>query len=240
MLWHQGQKRIFVHDRLVPRLAILDPSLLAGAPPSVTAASGLDAISHAIESLLSTFRTPLTEARAESALRRLAGALPNAYAGGDPAASAQTLLGAYEAGLGLNASVVVGHSIAYAIAARSGLPHGVTCAMALPYCLAYCRSASEDAIAEIGASVGIDRDASAVFDWTNGLNASLGIPASLAEVGIGRDEIPAMAREVAEQYPRVNNPLPIGVESLESLLDEFHAGRVTAAWNACPNPRQYA
>src|SRR4051794_24363126 len=83
MLWHEGGKRIFVHEQLVPRHAVLDPELLRRVPAPVTAASGLDAISHAVESLLSGFRTPLTEVRSRSALRRLARALPAAYRGGD-------------------------------------------------------------------------------------------------------------------------------------------------------------
>lgn len=229
MLWHDGRKRIFVHQRLVPRQAILDPQLLAKAPAGVIAASGMDAISHATESLLSSFRSPLSEARSLSALRRMAQALPAAHAGESDGHEAM-LLGAFEAGLGLNASVVVGHSIAYAIASRSGLSHGVTCAMALPYCLAYCRSGAEQAIAEIATWVGLDQDAGAVLDWVVELNAALGIPASLHDVDIGRDALPSMAHEVIELYPRPNNPVPLALEPLQRLLEDFHAGDARAAW----------
>lgn len=78
MLWLEGRKVISVHDRLIPRLAILDPTLLTSLPVTVLAASGLDAISHAIESLLSSFRTPMTIAVAEAVLGRLSNALPGA------------------------------------------------------------------------------------------------------------------------------------------------------------------
>jgi alcohol dehydrogenase class IV len=231
MLWHEGAKRMFVHEQLVPRHAILDPHLLAAVPAPVTAASGLDAISHAVESLLSTFRAPLTEGRSRSALRRLSGALPATYSGGDDASRMQMLLGAYEAGLGLNASVVLGHSLAYCIAARTGLSHGVTCAMALPYTLAYCRPASEPLIASLGDEVGTECDGTAVLDWLVSLTEALDIPVSLDAVGIASGDLPALAQECATRYPRPNNPVPITPEALEGLLAHFHAGDPRAAWD---------
>lgn len=239
MLWHEGRKRIFVNERLVPRHATLDPALMRALPPAVMAASGLDAISHAVESLLSTFRTPMSVAAAESALRRLAAALPTAYSAPDDQSRGDMLLGAHEAGLALNASVVSGHSIAYAIASRAGLSHGVTCAMALPFCLAYSRGAAEATIAEIGPLVGTDATADATLAWSTALTASLDMPASLAAVGIGRDDLPAMAREIAELYPRPNSPAPLQPEPLERLLEHFHDGDVDAAWHdaaARPTP----
>jgi alcohol dehydrogenase class IV len=230
MLWHEGRKRIFVHDRLVPSHATLDLELLAKSPPPVTAASGLDAISHAVESLLSTFRSPLSEARSRSALRHLSHALPAAFAG-EPSAHGEMLLGAHEAGLGLNASVAVGHSIAYAIAGQAGLSHGVSCAMALPYCLAYCRPASEDQLVEMAPWAGLEPEPKAMLDWIVELNDDLGIPGSLAEVGIDVDAIPTMAREVVELYPRPNNPVPVELESLEALFVDFYNGHAQEAWS---------
>jgi alcohol dehydrogenase class IV len=232
MLWHERRKRIFVHDRLVPRHAILDPTLLAALPKPVMAASGLDAISHAIESLLSTFRTPMTAAAGQSALRRLAAALPVACSAPDEAVLGEMLLGASEAGLGLNASVVVGHSIAYAVASRTGLSHGVTCAMALPYCLAYSRSGAEAPIAALGPLVGTEATADAVLSWLTRLTASLDLPASLDAVGIAAGELPGMAAEIAQSYPRPNSPVALEPAALERLLGHFHSGDVDAAWSA--------
>jgi alcohol dehydrogenase class IV len=231
MLWHEGRKRIFVNERLVPRHATLDPALMRALPGSVMAASGLDAVSHAIESLLSSFRTPLTIASATSALRRLAAALPVAFAEPDDDTRSEMLLGAHEAGLALNASVVSGHSIAYAIASRAGLSHGVTCAMALPYCLAYTRAAATEIIADIGAIVDGDRAPDATLSWSTGLAASLGMPASLREVGIALDDVPCMASEIADLYPRPNSPAPLQSKPLERLLTHFHAGDIAAAWD---------
>lgn len=228
MLWHERQKRIFVHALLVPRIAVLDPDLLIGLPRPVAAASGMDAISHAIESMLSTFRSPLTTVAAQSALRRMAGALPAEFAQTQPQTRQEMSLGAYEAGLALNASVVIGHSIAYTIAARTGLSHGVTCAMALPYCLAYCRDQAEDQIRAMADIVGVPAEVDSFIAWVNDLAASLQIPLSLAAVGITADDLPSMAAECCERYPRPNNPRTVERREVERLLRQFHAGEIAA------------
>jgi alcohol dehydrogenase class IV len=182
--------------------------------------------------LLSTFRTPLTESAARSALALLAPAVPIAYESGDAEARYATLLGAFQAGLALNASVVLGHSLAYVVAARAGLAHGVSCAMALPYCLAHCRPAREPAIAEIARIVCGSADATDLVRWLLEANERMAIPPSLEAVGIAADALPAMARECVERYPRPNHPASIEAEDVEQLLERFLHGDALDAWSA--------
>jgi alcohol dehydrogenase class IV len=230
MLWHNGGKKMFVHSQLVPKLAVLDPNLLSRLPASVTAAGGLDAISHAVESLLSTFRTPLSERAALSALVLLADSVPEAFTTGAPSARYATLVGAYQAGLALNASVVLGHSLAYVVAGRANLSHGVSCAMALPYAVAHCRSAREAEIAEIAGIVCGETNADLLVPWLVHANDLMGIPASLSAVGIGQDSLTSMAEECLTSYPRPNHPVPIEPESLEHVLAHFLDGDAIGAW----------
>jgi alcohol dehydrogenase class IV len=229
MLWRGTRKQIFVHPTFVPRLAVLDSRLLAELPQAVTASAGLDALSHALESLLSTFRTPLTTGAAVAAVEGLARWLPEAYDSGSSDSRMGTLIAAYQAGLALNASVALGHSIAYTIAARTALPHGVTCAMSLPYCLAYCRAAG-DRLEPVRAALALEGDPRELVDWVHRLNERMGIPPSLGEVGITADELPAMHHECVEVYPRPNNPVPVEADGIERLLAHFHAGDLDAAW----------
>lgn len=231
MLWHEQAKLMFVHAHLVPRLALLDPELVVHLPRAITASAGLDAISHAVESLLSTFRTPLTESAARAALAALTSSLESAYATGDTPALGRMLLGAHQAGLALNASVVLGHSIAYTIAARTGLPHGVTCAMALPYCLAHARSACEYQISEMAEIVCDVAEPERFVKWLLDANAAMEVPASLEEVGIGDEALPEIARECIERYPRTNHPVEIEPAGLESLLERFLQGDGLGAWH---------
>lgn len=232
MLWHEGAKRIFVHPHLVPDVAVLDPDLLRALPAPVTAAGGLDAISHAMESLLSTFSTPMTQGAAASALANLARWLPVAYDEGTPESRAGTLLGAYEAGLALNAGVVLGHSLAYTIASRTRLGHGVTCAMALPYCLAYNRPAAGARLAAIADAVGVEGGGEELVGWVADLADRLGTPGSLAAVGIGADALPEMARECVELYPRPGSPVPLEAARIERVLACFLEGDARGAWAA--------
>jgi alcohol dehydrogenase class IV len=231
MLWHDGSKKMFVHSQLVPRLAVLDPDLLSRLPQTVTAAGGLDAISHAVESLLSTFRTPLSERAGLSALALLAQSVPEAFRTGAPEARYATLLGAYQAGLALNASVVLGHSLAYVIAGRANLSHGVSCAMTLPYAVAHCRSAREAEIAEIAGVVCGEADADRLVRWLVDANALMGIPPSLSAVGIGEESLASMAAECLSSYPRPNHPVPIDIEGLEQVLKRFLDGDAIGAWH---------
>ena len=230
MLWHDGGKRMFVHPHLVPRIVLVDPELLLGLPAAVTAAGGFDALGHAIESMLSTFRTPVTTSAAREALSLLSRALPAAYENGDLEARYGTALGAYQAGLALNASVVLGHSLAYAIAARTGLPHGVTVAMALPYCLAHARPASEVQIAEMARIVCGEPDPELLVRWIVEHSRRMQIPTSLAELGVAYDDLPAMAADCVEAYPRPNHPVPIDQSGVLALLERMYAGEPYEAW----------
>ncbi len=230
MISHEGEKRILNDPRLLPLGALLDPELVASLPPAATAATGLDALSHAIECILSTSATPLTTRVALDAVELLSDCLPRAYADGtDMSARRGTLYGAYLAGLGLNAGVVLGHSIAYTIANRVHLPHGITAAMALPYCAVY---AAEHAGSRLGQA--FERVGSAaqghptLYAWLDALGESLGVPASLESVGLPESEAPAMAAECMDRYARPTNPVALELGPLEELYGYMWRGDLSA------------
>ena len=230
-----GAKRIVLSQYFVPLAAVLDPSLIMSLPPSVTASGGLDAISHAFEAYISTNATALTESASRAAIRMLATALPRAYAvGDDEAARAATLTGSHLAGWSLNAGVVLGHSIAYTIANRAHLPHGITTGMALPYALAYSLPVVKGRLEVVAADVSEQSRGSVdgLLHWLRELEGSLGAPTSLAEAGIGSDQLAAMATECVRDYPRPSNPVPLAQERLEVLLGHFHEGDLSGAITA--------
>lgn len=221
------QKLIIAHPGLVSTAAVLDPELSVGLSAEATASTGLDAMAHAIESFLSLDATALTEAQSLAALERLTAILPMVVnRGSELRAREDALIGAYQAGLSLNAGVVVGHSIAYAIAKRTHLPHGVTTAMALPYCLVYnvSRTAGRQEILS-----NTFRAAGRLVTSTSAqafaeLNRELGIPSNLEEVGITASDIERMADECIRNYPRSNNPEPMTMPGLSTLLGFMSAG----------------
>lgn len=217
-----GKKQIMNDHRLVPQGAILDATLVVSLPPAPTAATGLDALSHATEAFLSRDASPLTESMSREAVRLISGGLRRAFREGyDFEARQATLYGAHIAGRALNAGTVLGHSIAYTIANRAHLAHGITCAMALPFCLAYSLSDSEVArrlaslageVADKAVQSGID-----LLRWLEQLNGELEVPESLKAVGIEESELKPMARECLTLYPRPNNPVPLEFNSLTEM-----------------------
>jgi alcohol dehydrogenase class IV len=227
-----GQNKAIINDaRLVPLAAVLDPSLVTSLPRAVTASTGMDALSHAVESTLSTSASAISISAASQAAELLSTWLPQAFHEGSTPSRRATLYGAYLAGVALNAGVVLGHSIAYTIANRTGLPHGITSAMALPYCIAYDTGAARERIEHLAKCVsGLNElSAAGLCQRIVDLNHELGIPASLEEVGIPSDEVGAMATECRERYPRPNNPAAIEAAPLEILYQHLWRGTAVEA-----------
>ena len=217
------------HPQLLAAGVILDPLLTHSLPPAVTAHTGLDALSHCIEGMLSTNATALTDLMATQGIALITRALPRAYGdGSDAEARAEMLLAAYMGGLTLNAGMILGHSIAYTIANRLHLPHGLTCALALPYTMAYNRPAAGHRLLRIGQAAGTG--AGDVVQRVQGLCHDVGIPEALRSLGIERERLPEMVAECLEQYPRPNNPRPLEREALLSLYTALWEGRPAQAW----------
>ena len=231
-----GDRKAFAngHPQLIPAGVILDPLLTSSLPPPVTAHTGLDALSHCIEGTLSTNATALTDLMAAQGIALIFGALRRAYASAgsgapDPASRAQMVLAAYMGGLTLNAGMVLGHSIAYTLANRLHLPHGLSCAIALPYTLAYNRAAAGDRLAGLARAAGIDGED--IVSGVGRLCRDVGIPDSVRALGLERDRLPQLVDECLDQYPRPNNPRPLDRESLLSLYAAMWEGRPAHEWH---------
>lgn len=227
-----GHKQILISPFFVPLVAVLDADLIHSLPQPVTASGGLDAVAHALEAYISTNATALTDSAARSAVSLLATALPQAWANGDDLdARAATLEGAHLAGRSLNAGVVVGHSIAYTIADRVHLPHGITTGMALPYALAYSLPVVDERLTTLSASLAplTGGTTDGLLSWLQGLSTSLGAPGSLAEAGLDRSDVAGMTEDVLTRYPRPNNPVPLEADRLNALMGHFHDGDLTTA-----------
>ncbi len=131
-----GFKKSLRHDNFVPRLAILDPTLCVSAPPPVTAACGMDALTQLIESYVSTRSSPLTDALALDGMRQLIPALPDACGKGafDAGCRSAVAYGAFLSGVTLaNAGLGVVHGVAGPMGGILSIPHGVACANLLPF-----------------------------------------------------------------------------------------------------------
>jgi len=228
-------KRIVSHRYLVPLVAVLDVDLVMGLPAAVTAATGMDALAHATESFLSTSSTLLTTSMSLRAIELLREWLPVAVEEPDNrSARRATLYGAYLAGLALNAGVVLGHSMAYTVANRAHLAHGVTCAMALPFCLGYNSAGDVEGMGTLAARLtgGTSRDLHVAAEQLLELNDRFAVPVSPAAAGIADSEIEPMARECAEVYPRPTNPVAMTTERLTPLYRAWFQRDLASSWAA--------
>ena len=210
-----GRKRIVADTRLVPDIAALDPTLMTGLPPQVTAATGMDALTHAIEAYLSAWASAASDRWALAAVRAIWQHLPTAVEqGGDLRAREQMALAASFAGLAFTrANVGNVHALAHQLGARCHVPHGLANALLLPAVLRFGLESTAPRLAALARAVqtpGCDADDDAVaaagfIDAVQALSDRIGIPRTLA--ALDERDIPALA-EAACSEADLNYPVP--------------------------------
>ena len=194
----KGQKILIVESYNAPRVAILDPTLTAKLPPLLTASTGMDAMTHAIEAISSIQREPIADAMGLHAIRLLNKYLPQCVKNGsDLAARGQVQLAATMAGWAFgNAMVGLVHAMAHSIGAVAHVPHGVANGILLPYCMEFNLPDAQDQYAEIAQAMNVYEKGSttkqaaeaavkAVFDLTK----KIGHPQKLSEFGVKEENI---------------------------------------------------
>lgn len=192
----KGIKMLLKGDVLVPKLAIVDSSFTVGAPKSVTSATGLDALTHAVEAYTSRKAFSMTDTLAVSAVKRIMKYLPIAYKEPDNSlAREQMSIAALEAGICINnSSVTIVHGMSRPIGALFHVPHGMSNAMLLKECLSFAVSGAYEKFANLGRETGVasdsDSDETAAEKFIDSLQRICDvceIP-TLEQYGIDRDE----------------------------------------------------
>jgi len=198
----KGQKIVFVESYNTPRAAILDPQLTLTLPPLLTASTGMDAMTHAIEAVTSTDREPISAGMALHAIRLISTYLPQCTQNGNNInARGQMQLAATMAGWAFcNSMPGLVHAMAHSIGAVSRIPHGVSCGILLPYCMQYNIEDGEPEAIEIYATVaqalGVstrndepERAAKAAVKEIFDLLKRIGHPTKLSESGVKEADI---------------------------------------------------
>jgi len=210
-----------------PAVAILDPELTYGLPPRATAATGLDALVHAVESYLSIRANPVSDGIALQVTGMVAGFLPRAVAdGADREARAQLLLAAHLAGTGMaRTGLGLCHAIGHAIGGRFGVPHGEALALVLPSVLRFNAAVCRDRIADLAVPLGAGRtdrsaawNSGAAIDAVAALAASLGLGELPAGIALTPDDYPQIAQDALADEVLANTPRPPSAADITSLL----------------------
>ncbi|HUR33835.1 MAG TPA: maleylacetate reductase [Vicinamibacterales bacterium] len=207
-------KRTGRNAAVAPRLVVYDPQLTLSLPPAISAASGMNAVAHAVEALYAASLGPIAAAAAEDALASLARALPMVMAHpADPEARALALRGAHAAGVALElASMGLHHKICHVLGGTFGLPHAPTHAAVLPHVVAFNAPAAPLAMARIASALRVTDPATGLAD----LNRWLGLTASLGALGLRDTDVERAAALVAASS--YGNPRPATVADIRALL----------------------
>lgn len=214
----EALKKGVVSPHLVPDAAYVDPRLTWSVPPAVTAATGLDALTHCIEAYANKFAHPIVDVYALQGARLIAAHLARAVRDGqDAEARAALSLGSLYGGLCLGpVNTAAVHALAYPLGGRFHIPHGVANALLLPHVLRFNFSAAAARYAEIAVALGVARNGSDLSTAEQGvgrltqLSRDCGVPQRLSELNLPRAAIPELAR-AAMQVVRLlkNNPRPL-------------------------------
>jgi alcohol dehydrogenase class IV len=231
-----GRKFAIVDNKLVPAAIALDPNLMVGLPRQVTAATGMDALTHAIESNLSTLATPATRALSVAAARAIFRDLPRACGDGRDIVARQSLaVASCLAGLAFTrASVGYVHAIAHQLGPLYHLPHGYLNAILLPYVLDFYVDGAAPRMAELARACGLGRDgedprslAMNLVVAIRRLNASVGIPPMLEQIADA--DIPEIVRRaLAEAHGTYPVPAYMSAADCTTILRRA-AGRTVMA-----------
>jgi alcohol dehydrogenase class IV len=224
------QKKIIFHPQMMPRIVILDPELTVGLPPAVTAATGIDAFVHCFEAYCAPGFHPLADGIALEGMRLIHRYLPRAYADGRDIEARSYMLAAASMGATAFQKGLGGvHAIAHPVGSWFNTHHGLTNAVILPYVMTFNRAAiaaKADVIARV-----LDLPAHSFdgfFTWVLQMRADLGIPHSLAEIGVNADNAAVIGREAALDPSAGGNPISVDAAQLEKIFLAAVGGRLGA------------
>lgn len=217
-----GRKLGFISGYLIPRRAICDPELTLGLPPFLTAATGLDALSHCIETYLSPKYNPPAEAIAVDGFARIWAALPKAYAdGSDIEARKELMMGALQGGLTFQKGLGAVHALSHALGGLKELKlhHGTLNAILMPPVLR--ENASDPVaakkIARLQEVAGLGD--TSLADALDALNAKLGVPSKLSTLGVTRDVFGWTCERALADHSHQSNPKPLTHDDYAAILE---------------------
>jgi alcohol dehydrogenase class IV len=213
-------KKIIFHPRMLPAVVISDPELTVGLPPRITAATGMDALAHSLEAYCAPGFHPLADGIAVEAMRLVKDWLPVAVKDGRSLVARAHMLAAASMGAtafqkGLGAI----HSLSHPVGALYNAHHGETNGVVMPYVLRFNRPAVEDRLTRLASYLGLpDPGFEAVFEWVLALRQDIGIPHTLAELGVKESDLDTLAPMAVNDPSTGGNPRPAGLAEMREMF----------------------
>jgi len=223
-------KKIIFHPKMMPEVVIADPELTLGLPRVITAAVGMDALSHNLEAYCAPGFHPMADGIAVEGMRLIHDWLPVACRdGANIEARAAMMVASSMGATAFQKGLGAMHSLSHPCSANLNTHHGLTNAVVMPYVLEFNRPALEARMSRLAAWLGLaDRSFAGVLDWVLELRRDLGIPHTLADLGV-RDEHAAEFAPQAHADPSTGgNPRPMTIEDFEQLYLRCIRGELAA------------
>lgn len=221
------KKMVCVDPNDIPSVAIVDPELMYSMPKSLTAATGMDALTHAIESYITPGAWTMSDMFELKAIEMIAANLKAAVDNGNDAAAREAMAQAqYIAGMGFsNVGLGIVHSMAHPLGAHYDTPHGVANALLLPYVMEYnAESPAAPKYINIAKAMGVNTEGMsqeegvrAAIEAVEKLSLSIGIPQHLHEIGVREEDLHQLAVDAFNDVCTGGNPRPTSIEEIEAL-----------------------
>jgi len=211
----------FISPHLIPKRAICDPELTLGLPPHLTAATGLDALSHCIETYLSPRVNPPADAIAIDGFARIWKALPIAFAdGADIAARSEVMMGALQGGLTFQKGLGAVHALSHALGGLKALKlhHGTLNAILMPPVLRWNADVADSKVGRLEAAIRLPPGTS-LADALDALNESLGTPRTLSQLGVTRDVLDWTCERALADHSHQTNPRVLNSQDYAAILE---------------------
>ena len=219
-----------------PEIAIIDPGLTVSMPANVTASTGIDALSHAVDSLMNKLANPFYDSLGFAGVELIAKYLRRAtFDGKDIEARYYMTMAATMSMISMNGTgALYSHSISYALSMFQPLAHGIGCGVGLPYTMAFNLPMVEEKLALIARAMGERIEslsartaAQLAVELLYDLMEDVKMPVSLKEMGFKHEDLPKIAEVCITRYPRGNNPRPMSKEQCVALFESMWEGEVT-------------
>lgn len=215
-----GRKVGIISPHLIPKRAICDPELTLGLPPKLTAATGLDALSHCIETFSSPRENPVADAIALDGAGRIWRNIAKAFEhGSDLAARGEMMMGALMGGLSFQKGLGAVHSLSHALGGLKDpvLHHGTLNAILMPIVVRFNTATIGEKMLRLGEATGLTADLATELD---ALNRRLGIPRGLRELGVADDVLPVIIERALADHSHATNPRPPSADDYRAMLME--------------------
>lgn len=219
-------KKIIFHPNMLPAMVILDPELTVGLPQALTAATGMDALSHCLEAFCASYYHPMAESIALEGIRLIKDNLIRVYKDGkDLEARTHMLVASAMGATAFQRGLGAMHALAHPLGAIYDVHHGRLNAILMPYILLANRSEIENKVERLANYLSIPNGFDGFLDWIEQMRLELGIENTLSQLGIDHSQIDRLAKMATEDAAAASNPIVFTQDQYKELLNKAISGQ---------------